>query len=95
MRGRNPCVAFFVLWWLRLRTQPPELGAIVMPSDLTERLEEAIAEPVSASQDGRSATDRSIDDIIKADKHLASKEAAANGIGGLFRQILKPPSALG
>lgn len=65
--------------------------------DLSERLEEAIEAPVSASGDGRSATDRSIDDIIKADKHLSSKQMASTGISGLFggAKILKPPSALG
>lgn len=64
-------------------------------SDLTEQIEQAVDEPAAAAQDGRSATARSIPDLIAADKYLAAKEAAKSGMNGLVFNALKPPSALG
>lgn len=66
-----------------------------MADDLTDQIKEAVEEPAAASQDGRSATNRPIADLIAADNHIAAKKAASKGLGGVIRQQLKPPSALG
>ena len=65
-------------------------------ADLSEQIQQAAETPAAASQDGSSATARPINDLIAADKYLASKQAASTtGLSGLGRQVLKPPSALG
>jgi hypothetical protein len=43
---------------------------------IAERIEEATGTASSISADGMSQSSRSIDELIKADKHLAQKEAA-------------------
>lgn len=52
--------------------------------DLSETIEKAAATPASAQAGGQSATARPIEELIEADRYLASKEVAAgtNGRGG-------------
>lgn len=53
-------------------------------ADLSEQIEEAANNPQAVSGDGGSVTERSIADLIAAEKHLAEKEALAgtNAKGG-------------
>lgn len=66
-----------------------------MADEITDQIKQATEEPAAVAQDGTSVTSRPIADLIAADKHVAAKKAASKGFGGLLRQQLKPPSALG
>lgn len=66
-----------------------------MADELIDQIKDAIEEPAGVAQDGTSVTSRPIADLIAADKHIAARKAATHGFGGLVRQVLKPPSALG
>jgi hypothetical protein len=62
-----------------------------MPDDLTEVIEEAAQTPKSATQDGRSATARDIDELIKADQYTKSQQAAGKtGFGIRVAKIIPP-----
>ena len=63
--------------------------------DLSANIEQAATEPKAATVDGVSATARSLDELIAADKYLAKKAAAANGQSGLKFAKLVPGSAAG
>lgn len=63
-----------------------------MPDDLTDAIEEAAQTPKSATVDGRSATARDIDELIKADQHLKSQQAAGKTGFGLWAAKIIPPS---
>jgi hypothetical protein len=56
----------------------------------------AAADPTSISVDGVSVTNRSVKETIEAERHLASKQAAAknNTFGLGFRRII-PGSSVG
>lgn len=58
-------------------------------------LTNATTSPAAASVDGRSATSRSVDDLLKLRQHQASKDAATAGVAGfgLRFQKIKPPGA--
>jgi len=67
-----------------------------MPDDIETRIEEGALEPESAAADGVSAKQRSLRDLIEADKYLAMKLARRSSPtailrGHLFRII--PPGA--
>lgn len=73
-----------------------------MPEDLSETIETLATGPASASGPAGSVSQPSIDQVIKADQHLAGKRAAqaAAGDGGFLRRAIRsakvvPPSALG
>lgn len=68
-------------------------GAIM--ADLSSDIELAAQGPKSHSVDGETAVARDIDDLIKADKYLAAKTAAANGRGGLRFSKFVPGGAAG
>lgn len=53
-------------------------------ADFSEQIEEAVNNPQATSGDGGSVTERSISDLIAAEKHLSEKEALAgtNARGG-------------
>lgn len=60
---------------------------------IDQALENAATEPLEMSVDGRSAKQRSVDELLKLRAHQASQEAAANktrGFGMRFQKI-KPP----
>jgi len=50
-------------------------------TDIEKLLKKTIESPASGSVDGQSFTSRSVEDIIKADKYLASKKAVSSGKG--------------
>lgn len=54
-----------------------------MPDDIEDIIAEQAAEPASMTTDAGTTTNRSMDDLIKADKHLANKRAAASGSLGI------------
>jgi hypothetical protein len=65
----------------------------VATPDLAGAIADAVAEPASASGDGQSATARSIDDMIRADQHLAAKRAGARALRGVqVTQLLGTPA---
>lgn len=47
------------------------------PTELEQAITDGATGPQSVSNDGVTVNQRSIDDIIKADRYLAAKEAAA------------------
>lgn len=64
-----------------------------MADDLKETILDAVEEGVkSAEVDGRKATAHSLPELIDADRHLASKNAAANSPawGLRFAKIIPP-----
>ena len=58
-----------------------------MSEDITDQIQEAAAEPRRASVDGQSVEGRGIDELIQADKHLQSKQAAKRGFGVTIQKI--------
>jgi len=55
-----------------------------MPTDFSDRIEEIANGPKEASHaDGRSLTAQDIDAVIKAEEHLAAKEAVTKNHFGL------------
>lgn len=68
-----------------------------MADDLTTRIEDAAAEPASASTDGQSVSERPLSELIEADKYLASKRATASGKSGWTRTrpaAVTPPGSV-
>lgn len=66
-----------------------------MPAPTTpeEAIEQGALGPQSVTVDGNSVTQRSIDELIKADQYLAGKSAASNGnefFGMRVRQAVPP-----
>lgn len=65
-------------------------------SELETEIATAAQEPASAASDGQSATNRPIDDLIKADQYLTRKRVAR--CRGFFGQIaiakIVPPGAV-
>lgn len=61
--------------------------------DLTDRIEDAASEPVSMTSDGNSATQRSIDELIKADEYLKANAAVSSSKRGMVFQRMKPPGS--
>ena len=62
--------------------------------DLKDVIKDAAEEPESAEVDGVRTKQRSLDDLIKADKHLASKGVSANPAAALSRVKLIPPGTV-
>jgi hypothetical protein len=61
--------------------------------DLTERIEDAASEPANMVVDGNVTTQRSIDELIKADEYLKANEAANSPKKGLVFGRMKPPGS--
>ena len=65
------------------------------PDDLTETIEDAAAEPESASADGQAVKQRSIAELIAADKYLAGKTSAQTDPRvGFTRVKIVPPGTV-
>jgi hypothetical protein len=64
-------------------------------ADLSSDIEQAATGPKSHMVDGEMAVARSIDELIKADRYLAAKAAAAKGRGGIKFSKLVPGGAAG
>lgn len=60
------------------------------PTTTDEALEQAALGPKAVSVGNQSVTQQSVDDIIKADRYLAEKAAAAAGAPGIRLFQLKP-----
>jgi hypothetical protein len=61
-------------------------------AEFDETLEKVAKGPKSVATDGTKVDAQSVDDVIKADQHLASKEAAKNSPSrGLRFNKLVPP----
>lgn len=58
-------------------------------------IETAAAEPATATVDGQTVNNRSIGDLIAADRYAAQKRAAASGKLGIGIGRLRPGSAVG
>lgn len=61
---------------------------------LAETIRAAAAEPVSATGDEGSVTQRSISDLIAADNHLCGKETLKKSHRGLVLKKLSPPGSI-
>jgi hypothetical protein len=59
-----------------------------MPEEL-DPIEQAALEPQRASGDGQSVDNRSLKDLIEADKYLANKRARS-GMGMKITQLVPP-----
>jgi hypothetical protein len=63
------------------------------PSDLEAAIETAAENPQSANVDGVSVTQRSVSELIEADKYLEAKKAARRKNRGLRYTKIVPPGA--
>jgi hypothetical protein len=63
--------------------------------DLAARIATAAAEPAKASVDGQSAENRSLREMIEADRHLANRRAGRAPRFGIGLSRIVPGSALG
>ena len=61
----------------------PETAGRHVSDEIEDAIRDAVNEPASASEDGHSATARSIDELIRADKYLAQKAVAAKRKTGI------------
>ena len=59
-------------------------------TDLSDTIEEAAGDPEQVSADGISVKSRPIDQLIAADRYLASKTAASRNHFGLRFRKLEP-----
>jgi hypothetical protein len=67
----------------------------VLPvADLSSIIETEAALPASSTDDGQSATARSLADLIATDKYLAQKRANASRRKGIVFNVLTTPGAL-
>lgn len=64
-------------------------------ADLTNTITDAAGGPSMVSVDGETVKARSIDELIKADRYLAAKAAAAAGKTGIRFSKIVPGSAAG
>ncbi len=62
-------------------------------ADLNETLENVAKGPKSVSTDGTRVDAQSVDDVIKADQHLAAKDAVAKSTRGIRFNKLVPPGS--
>jgi hypothetical protein len=63
------------------------------PSDLESTIETAAENPQSASVDGVTVTQRSLSELIEADKYLQAKKASRRKNRGLRYTRIVPPGA--
>lgn len=68
------------------------LGIVAQPTTPEEAIEQAALGPQSVTVDGNTVQQRSIDDLIKADKHLAAK-VQMRSAGRLIFNKISPPGA--
>ncbi len=61
--------------------------------DIENALREAAVAPLKASGDSGSVEERSAEDLIALDRHLASKSAAKRPFAGLRTTVCRPPGA--
>lgn len=64
-------------------------------ADLDAEIEQAAKDPKSVTVDGETVQSRDIDELIKADRYLAGKTAAAKAKAGIRFTKLVPGGAAG
>lgn len=62
-----------------------------MSDELQDQIEQQASEPVSGTNDGQSFTQRSLKDLIEADRYLKSAAASKSKSRGIRYSKLKPP----
>lgn len=62
--------------------------------DLSDQIEDAAGTPKAAMVDGRSATARDIDDLIKADEYLEQKQARSRSTLPIRLAKISPPGSV-
>lgn len=62
--------------------------------DLSTDIAEQAVEPLSVTADGQTTVGRTMQDMIDADRYLATKTASANRRRGLFFTRLLPPGCV-
>jgi hypothetical protein len=63
-------------------------------ADLSEQIAQAAADPASVSSDGQSVTARGTEELIRADQHLAQRQAGRRPLRGIAITRLIAPGAL-
>lgn len=63
-------------------------------SDLSDQIEDAAAAPKKVQNDAGSVEAHSLDELIAADRYLASKAAAQSAGRGLVLGQFKPPGTV-
>jgi hypothetical protein len=64
-----------------------------MPEEIASAIREAAQQPAEVAVDGQSVKQQPLPDQIEADRYLASKEAAKQGLGVRMTKIV-PPGAV-
>jgi len=64
-----------------------------MPDDLSDQVETAAGQPKSVSVDGRTVVGRDVEEIVKADKHVKSRDVVKRAFPGLAFGQINPPGA--
>jgi|JI10StandDraft_1071094.scaffolds.fasta_scaffold45589_3 hypothetical protein len=62
--------------------------------DLSETIAEQAAEPLIHESDGVKTQNRSLDELIKADKYVKSSQASAVGFAGIQTIKINRPGAV-
>lgn len=63
-------------------------------SDLSQRIEEVAAGPAEVQSDAGRVREQSLEDLVKADQHLAANTAAGKPHRGLRFTRLVPPGTV-
>ncbi|MBP9032307.1 MAG: hypothetical protein KBG29_00350 [Pseudomonadales bacterium] len=64
-----------------------------MPEEITSAIHEAAQQPAEVSVDGQTVKQQQLRDQIEADRYLASKDAAKQGLGVRMTKVV-PPGAV-
>ena len=71
------------------------MGMATEPSAIETAIASQAVQPASASADGVSVTNRSIDDLIKADRYAKGEQARRSKTLGLRFTKINPPGPVG
>lgn len=64
-----------------------------MPEEIANAIKESAQQPAEASVDGQTVKQQKLRDQVEADRYLASKDAAREGLG-VRRTRVSPPGAV-
>ncbi|MBP7748448.1 MAG: hypothetical protein KA383_20220 [Phycisphaerae bacterium] len=64
-----------------------------MPEEIASAIREAAQQPAEVAVDGQTVKQQPLPDQIEADRYLASKEAAKQGLGVRMTKVV-PPGAV-
>jgi hypothetical protein len=65
-----------------------------MSNDLREEIEAAATTPQNVASDGTQVANRSIAEMIEADKYLKQQASAARGGLGIGINVIRPPGRI-